>query len=70
MKKYAEYWKRAIVNGKVHTAIKHEAVGGLGFNPIANEETLLGQYFWEWRDTQSWKRGGDKGAQDKKSRHT
>ena len=45
MKKYAEYWKRAIVNGKVHTAIKHEAVGGLGFNPIANEETLLGQDF-------------------------
>lgn len=43
MKKHVEYWKKAIVNGKVHTAIKYKAVGRLGFNPKTNEETLLGQ---------------------------
>lgn len=36
------------MNGKVHTeteirVIRHEAVGGPGFNPTTNEETLLWQ---------------------------
>lgn len=43
MEKHVEYWNRAIANGNVHTAIKHEAVGGLGFNPTMNKEILLGK---------------------------
>lgn len=43
MEKHVEDWKRAIVNGKVHTEIeisvmKQEVVEGLGFNPTINEE--------------------------------
>lgn len=43
MEKHGEYWNRAIVNGNVHTAIKHDAAGGLVFNPTMNEETRLGK---------------------------
>jgi hypothetical protein len=43
MEKHVQDWKRAIENGKVHTeteisVMKHEVVGGLGFNPTTNEE--------------------------------
>lgn len=68
MEKHIEGWKRAIVNGKVHTekeisVIRHEAVGGPGFNPTTNEETLL----WQKESEEPHKagnRGGHRGVKD------
>ena len=42
--------------------IKHEAVGGPGFTPTANEETLLQQESEEIHETGN--QGGHRGAKD------
>ena len=44
------------------SVIKHEAVGGPGFNPAANEETLPQQESEETHETGS--QGGHRGAKD------
>lgn len=44
------------------SVIKHEAVGGPGFNPAVNEETLPQQESEEAHETGS--QGGHRGAED------
>lgn len=53
-------WKKYTL--KQISVIKHEAVGGPGFNPTANEETLLQQESEETHETGN--QGGHRGAKD------